>query len=210
MEKGNITDVVTEKKEDVRITRSKRDLRNAFMELLKEQPFDKISVSDICKKATINKMTFYKHYQDKYALLDDCIRAIAENIYLACVKSGDVESQIENSLADFLVKLLSNVMTECYRKKEILLSLVYGNNTSLRFVVENCCKKIVEQLMKRLALNYGFKYPLSAITAFITGGFANVITECLTLPSFSIETFNVYSGMFFNDLLNSNLILDKR
>ena len=60
-----------DKKEDVRITRSKRDLRNAFIELIKSRPFEKIAVTDICKAAMINKMTFYKHYQDKYALLND-------------------------------------------------------------------------------------------------------------------------------------------
>lgn len=195
-----------EKKEDSRITRSKRDLRNAFMELIKSQPFEKISVTDICKTAMINKMTFYKHYQDKYALLDDCIRAIAENVYFNCVKNGDIDKRLNDSPTDFFVDLLNVVMNECCSKKEILLSLVYGSNTSLRFVVENCCKKIVEQLMNKLAQTYDFKYPTTVITTFITGGFASVITECLIVPSFSIETFNEYSRLFFNDLLSSKLI----
>lgn len=195
-----------EKKEDNRIVRSKRDLRNAFMELIKDQPFEKISVTDICKEAMINKMTFYKHYQDKYALLDDCIKAIAENIYLACVPDADIEKRINENPVDLFVDLLASAMTECYQRKEVLLSLVYGNNTSLRFVVENCSKKIIEQLMKRLSQKYEFRYPISIITAFITGGFANVITECLVMPAFSIETLNTYSRTFFNDILDSKLI----
>lgn len=195
-----------EKKEDTRITRSKRDLRNAFMELIKSQPFEKISVTDICKKAMINKMTFYKHYQDKYALLDDCIKAIAENVYFNCVKNGDIYKRLNDNPTDFFVDLLNVIMNECYSKKEILLSLVYGNNTSLRFVVENCCKNIVEQLINKLAQSYDFKYPTTVITNFITGGFASVITECLIVPSFSIEKFNEYSRLFFNDLLSSKLI----
>ena len=195
-----------EKKEDTRITRSKRDLRNAFMELIKSQPFEKISVTDICKKAMINKMTFYKHYQDKYALLDDCIKAIAENVYFNCVKNGDIDKRLNDNPTDFFVDLLNVIMNECYSKKEILLSLVYGNNTSLRFVVENCCKNIVEQLINKLAQSYDFKYPTTVITNFITGGFASVITECLIVPSFSIEKFIEYSRLFFNDLLSSKLI----
>lgn len=195
-----------EKREDTRILRSKRDLRNAFMELIKDQPFEKIAVTDICKKAMINKMTFYKHYQDKYALLDDCIRSIAENIYYACVPDADIEKRIQERPVDFFVDLLASVMKECYQKREILLSLMYGNNTSLRFVVENCCKKIVEQLMIKLSQTYDFKYPLSVLTTFFTGGFANVITEYLTDVNYSIEKFNAYSRQFFNDLLSSHLI----
>ena len=197
-----------DKKEDVRITRSKRDLRNAFIELIKSRPFEKIAVTDICKAAMINKMTFYKHYQDKYALLDDCIKAIAENIYFACVPDADIDRRLNENPVDFFVDLLSTVMTECHSKKEIMLSLVYGNNTSLRFVVENCCKKIIEQLMIRLAQTYKFKYPISIITSFVTGGFANVVTECLIIPNISIENFNAYSRKFFNDILSCKLIIE--
>lgn len=197
-----------EKREDTRVTRSKRDLRNAFMELIKVIPFEKIAVTDVCRKAMINKMTFYKHYQDKYALLDDCIKTVAENVYYACVPDADIDKRISDDPAGFFADLLSKVMEECYRKKDILLSLVYGKNTSLRFVVENCCKQIVEQLMKRLSQVYDFKYPLSVITSFVTGGFANVITECLIVSNFSMEKFNTYSRLFFNDLLNSKLIMN--
>ena len=110
-----------EKKGDTRITRSRRDLRNAFIDLIKIQPFEKISVTDICKKAMINKMTFYKHYQDKYALLDDCIKAIAENVYFNCVKNGDIDKRLNDNPTDFFVDLLNVIMNECYSKKEILL-----------------------------------------------------------------------------------------
>ena len=58
--------IATAVKEDARIMRSKRDLRAALMELLKSTPFEKIAVIDICNKAMINKVTFYKHYADKY------------------------------------------------------------------------------------------------------------------------------------------------
>ena len=196
-----------DKKEDTRVTRSKRDLRNAFMELIKSQPFEKIAVTDICKTAMINKMTFYKHYQDKYDLLDDCVKAIAENVYFACVPDADIDKRITENPVELFVDLLSNVMQVCYQKREIFLSLVYGKNTSLRFVVENCCKQIVEQLMKRLSQKFEFKYPLSVITAFVTGGFANVITECLIVTDFSIERFDNYSRQFFSDILESNLIM---
>lgn len=48
----------------------------AFYELLETKGFDKISVSDIIKKAKVNRSTFYRHYIDKYDILDS-IREMA-------------------------------------------------------------------------------------------------------------------------------------
>lgn len=195
------------KKEDARITRSKRDLRNSLMELLKVQSFDKLTVTEICKKAMINKMTFYKYYQDKYTLLDDCITSVASNVYFACVGTGETDKSVKRKPVDFFVKLVDSAVAECMKNKELLMSLVYGNNSSLRFIIESCCTKMMNQLMEKLAVFYEFKYPISVLTAFFTGGFANIITDCLKKPDFDREKFNAYTRTFFEDLINSNLIL---
>ena len=195
------------KKEDARITRSKRDLRNALMELLKEESFDKITVTDICKKAMINKMTFYKYYQDKYTLLDDCIKSVAANIYYACVEGDDAKIVVKNSPVDFFVRLTASSVTECRKNKEVLLSLVYGNNSSIRFIIESCLNRMMQQLIEKLAVFYEFKYPISVITNFFTGGFSNIVADCLKKSDFDLQKFNAYSRMFFEDLVNSNILL---
>lgn len=48
----------------------------AFYELLATRGFEKITVSDIIKRAGVNRSTFYRHYVDKYAILDS-IKEIA-------------------------------------------------------------------------------------------------------------------------------------
>ena len=45
----------------------------AFFALLAEVGFAKMTVADICRRAEINRGTFYLHYEDKYALLDALI-----------------------------------------------------------------------------------------------------------------------------------------
>lgn len=55
--------------EDRRITRSKRALRDALIELMKERGFDGFTVNDLCVRADLNRGTFYNHYHDKEALL---------------------------------------------------------------------------------------------------------------------------------------------
>lgn len=50
--------------------RTTRDIINAFMDLLDQKSFEKISVQDIIEKTMINRSTFYRHFQDKYAILE--------------------------------------------------------------------------------------------------------------------------------------------
>lgn len=54
--------------EDRRTQYSKRMIRESFYELMKEKPLDKISVTEICKKADVNRSTFYSYYTDIYDL----------------------------------------------------------------------------------------------------------------------------------------------
>lgn len=47
---------------------TKRALSAAFKELLQDEPFEKISVADICDKCQMNRKSFYYHFKDKYDL----------------------------------------------------------------------------------------------------------------------------------------------
>lgn len=55
--------------QDRRITRSKRALRDALIELMEERSFDGFSVNDLCERADLNRGTFYNHFRDKDDLL---------------------------------------------------------------------------------------------------------------------------------------------
>ncbi len=50
--------------------RSKLLIRNALVSLMREKPFEKITVTDIVKRADINRGTFYAHYKDSRQVLD--------------------------------------------------------------------------------------------------------------------------------------------
>ena len=48
---------------DTRIVKTKTKLMQALSELTQDRSMDEISVSELCKKAGVNRTTFYKYYQ---------------------------------------------------------------------------------------------------------------------------------------------------
>src|SRR5215216_7166576 len=66
--------VVTNARIDPRVTRTRKLLLDAFLSLMAEKSFDDITVQDIAARATVNRATFYAHFVDKYALVDEMIR----------------------------------------------------------------------------------------------------------------------------------------
>src|SRR6266852_5348684 len=59
---------------DPRIRRTRHLLQDALKGLLEAKEFDKITIQDIAEAATLNRATFYAHYPDKFALLEELIR----------------------------------------------------------------------------------------------------------------------------------------
>ena len=54
---------------DRRLTKSKRALRAALIDLMEERGLDAVSVNDLCARADLNRGTFYNHFRDKEDLL---------------------------------------------------------------------------------------------------------------------------------------------
>ncbi len=61
-------------KEDRRTVYSKKMIRESLYELMKEKPLNKISVTEICQKADVNRSTFYSYYTDIYDLHQQIIK----------------------------------------------------------------------------------------------------------------------------------------
>lgn len=58
---------------DLRIKRTNKLITQAFIKLLRQKSFDKITINDISDEAMINRATFYSHFKDKFDLFDQII-----------------------------------------------------------------------------------------------------------------------------------------
>jgi AcrR family transcriptional regulator len=65
---------------DRRIERTKHNLQEALLSLIREMPFEEIEIQTITDRAQTARVTFYRHYATKTELLLDCLAAIYDRI----------------------------------------------------------------------------------------------------------------------------------
>ncbi|MBR4209034.1 MAG: TetR/AcrR family transcriptional regulator [Lachnospiraceae bacterium] len=70
----------TAKRTDLRVTRTERLIREAFLHLLTEQDFDDIRIKQIAERAGINRKTFYSHYEGKETLYEQMVRELLSEL----------------------------------------------------------------------------------------------------------------------------------
>ncbi len=71
---------------DRRTQYTKSVIRQALFDLMQEKPINKITVTDICKLADINRSTFYSYYEDVYSLLSSIQTELFENVVVTLSK----------------------------------------------------------------------------------------------------------------------------
>ena len=80
---------------DRRTKYTKTVIRQALFDLLQEKPINKITVTDVCKLADINRSTFYSHYEDVYALLASIQNELFENVVLTLTTENWFEEVLQ-------------------------------------------------------------------------------------------------------------------
>jgi AcrR family transcriptional regulator len=102
--------MTNEQKIDMRIRRTRKLLWEALMALLEEKRLEQITVQDICDRAMVHRTTFYKHYEDKYDLLEQGGRLLFEelsanisslSVIVAETTQGQVPQDVVNVFAHF-------------------------------------------------------------------------------------------------------------
>ncbi len=102
--------------------RTDRDITDAFLRILSEKPFEKITVQDIITEAMVNRSTFYQHFSDKYAILEmlqkKYVSELTDLVKDIRTQGGMGLKQIDQVMENFFSKnrqtlrLLLNIRTE--------------------------------------------------------------------------------------------------
>ena len=117
-----------EEKIDRRVKYTKMVLKQSLLELMKEKPIGKITVTDICRAADINRNTFYVHYASPIDLLSQ----IQDELYLEILSSVDKISGRET-----VVRLLTEICRAIADNGELCKIIIseHGDKAFMRRVL---------------------------------------------------------------------------
>ena len=73
-------------------------IKSTFVELLNEKPLNQITVKDIVEKCGINRNSFYYHFQDIPALIEEIVTEEADRIIAEYPSVGSIESCLNVAL----------------------------------------------------------------------------------------------------------------
>ena len=146
-------------------------IRAAFLEQLYERELSQINVSQLCKRADINRGTFYANFDDIYHLADHVLQQLEQEV--GALLERDIQKAY--SEADFL-KLFEHIrknqaLYQAYFKlgndrfksssqtEQDLLDLhitffASGFNGMVKKWLENDCKQTPEQMLSILIREY--------------------------------------------------------
>lgn len=92
-------------KEDLRVIKTKDNIKNSMLHLLKKYEFKDITMSMLVDECRINKTTFYRHYSDKYDLIEKISK---DYISLFSKASSNFENGINAHNIDCLIQFFDD------------------------------------------------------------------------------------------------------
>lgn len=162
--------------QDRRIRKTKNLLKNTMIALLNSMTFEKITVTDICKKADISRITFYSHYSDKYALADevfDDFCTIAKSHFFRLQKENNPNNDsVQNycNILDCILQLFSTYPA-------FFQHITPEQNPYLSSLLYHITLKTVENQTRMESHNHQLRYTPRQITGFLCYGLTGFINE---------------------------------
>ena len=151
---------------DRRTTYTKKIIRETFLNLMEEKDISKITVTEICEEADINRATFYKYYLDIYDLLEQ----IEDELY------KELEKILNKSIGNVTLKEVILGIIETIGANKDICKIILGEHGNKDFLLkilylvrENCFsiwKKDFETLYED-DFDYLFTYTANGSIALI-------------------------------------------
>lgn len=155
--------------------KTKKLIKNTFAELIKEQQaLNKITVSELVKRADINRGTFYNHYDSIYDVAEE-LEAEIINVLFENTKKLYTLEDIFSYLDEVIIYL---------KKNEDIYRLLLASNEPQVFL-KKLNKSMLNKLYNSINNNPNFKNSdsLKFQVAFFTDGIVNQVLNYFTSKS---------------------------
>ncbi|RRG18810.1 TetR/AcrR family transcriptional regulator [Weissella viridescens] len=136
-----------------KVKKTRQNLLDACIQLLAQQDLNQISVTDIVEQAQVHRATFYRHFEDKYDLLNQAENEIFDEMATAFKQYISDEPNLKidtTSFADYRLALL-----KIFMKHAPFINAMLGTNGDLTF--EN---KLYDRIYQLTQLGFQTLYNL--------------------------------------------------
>lgn len=133
------------RKLDVRVQKTFTRLSETFFAMMREMPYDSITVLGVCEKAGVHRATFYKHFIDKQDFVNFCFEKKLESLELDC--DSLLLGNTETARLEY-IELCEKIVNFVYENRNIITDLNM-NSTSSAFT-DALASSISDALEKRL------------------------------------------------------------
>ena len=189
------------KQEDRRTRYSKRVIREALYELMRERPLNKITVTQICETADVNRSTFYAYYTDIYDLHTSIIREFyaLQRVYMNQVLAFLADKGDITSLTVAELREISAIYLETVRANKDLYKFIFNGN-SLPQIMDSFYKVFFSELKKQVPqeMHVHFRYSFR----FASGGTTQILTAWLADDCPEPERLARYLAYYYNGVFN--------
>lgn len=138
-------------------SRSGKEFRKTFLEILGKKTLDKITVSEIIEKSGYSRSSFYRNYEDYYDFVEKIIREEAEKLtcmLIDLMKHYRAEDSLDESI-------LCDIMKHVYEEKVLYHMIFTAHNFIASVSPMNFCLLVMNSF--RDAGNFNFKGDISDI-----------------------------------------------
>ena len=157
-------------KQAERRERTRGEIERAFMSLVSERGFDRVSVKDICIRADVNRNTFYLHYTDK----DDLARALLDRMLLTQIGAlAEEASAMSEATPDRIEEIVRRMLGMLYADRQFYRVFLTDEGLSrhvrplqrlaYRMVVARASRPVSE-----VALDYIISGVIGVLTTFLS------------------------------------------
>ncbi|MFB1081635.1 TetR/AcrR family transcriptional regulator [Jeotgalibacillus sp. JSM ZJ347] len=166
-------------KQDLRVKKTKKAIRHALLRLVDEKTFARISVSDICNEAEINRGTFYLHYTDKFDLLEKIQQELLDHLWLIVTTRMTEQINVLKDKPDKL-KLFATELFHYLDQEAELFHMLLVNTVDPSF--HQRLKGLIQKNMERLSHSHEDPATLHAdyIMAYVTSAIVGMLQHWLT------------------------------
>lgn len=153
---------------DLRVRRTRKLLSDALVALLASQPFESITVRQLCERAMVHRATFYTHFTDKYQLLRSLINDVQED--LLQIQRGNEPGAVWNQ---YLLQFMEYVAEH---RSLFSLLLVEKDANSLTILMRQRFAVMAETQVKEFqAAGVRYSVPPAVMAQFFAGAVLGVI-----------------------------------